>query len=66
MDVRINEVNSQVHTVDSKGLLDPHVMQQIVKACLKALKDDQERQKRLADDRRMTSGISSSDYIPGQ
>lgn len=59
MDVRINEVNSQVHTVDSKGLLDPHVMSQIVKACLKAVKEDQSRQKRLKDDRQLTPGVSS-------
>jgi len=59
VDVRINEVNSQVHTVDSKGLLDPQVMSQIVKACLKAVKEDQARQKRLKDDRQLTPGVSS-------
>jgi hypothetical protein len=59
MDVRINEVQSQVQTLDSKAMLDPQVMRQIVKACVKAVKEDQERQKRLADDRRLSSGVSS-------
>jgi hypothetical protein len=59
MDVRINEVQSHVQTVDSKAMLDPQVMRQIVKACVKAVKEDQERQKRLADDRRLSSGVSS-------
>ena len=41
MDVRINEVHSRVQTMDSKSLLDPHVMRQIVQACVKAVKEDQ-------------------------
>lgn len=61
MDVRINQVNSQVQTVDSKALLDPHVMRQIVKACMKAIKEEQDRQKRLKDDRDLTPGVSSDD-----
>ncbi len=61
MDVRINEVSSQIRTVDSKSLLDPHVMQQIVKACLKAVKEDQARKKQLADDRKLTPGASADD-----
>jgi len=59
VDVRINEVHSQVQTVDSKALLDPHVMRQIVKACVKAVKEDQARQKKLASERRLSSGVSS-------
>jgi hypothetical protein len=61
VDVRINEVQSQVQAVNSKPLLDPHVMRQIVKACVKALKEDQARQKQLAEDRRMSSGASADD-----
>lgn len=59
MDVRINEVQSQVQTVDSKQLLDPRVMRQIVQACIKAMKEDQAREKRLAEDRSLTPGVSS-------
>lgn len=61
MDVRINEVHSQVQAVDSKALLDPAVMRQIVKACVKAVKEDQARQKHLADERSLTSSASSDE-----
>jgi hypothetical protein len=61
VDVRINEVNSQVQTVDSKGLLDPQVMQQIVKACMKAIKENQDRQKVIDNDRELTDGASTND-----
>ena len=64
MDVRINRVESQVQTVDSHSMLDPRVMRQIVKACLKALKEEQARQKRLKDDRDLTDSVQSpGDYI---
>ena len=59
MDVRINEVQSTVRTVDSKGLLDPQVMRQIVQACVKAVKEDQARQKQLASDRQISASASS-------
>jgi hypothetical protein len=61
VDMRINEIQSRVQATDSKSLLDPRVMAQIVRACVRAVKEDQAREKRLADDRRMTSGVSSDD-----
>jgi hypothetical protein len=61
VDVRINEVNSQVQTTDSQSLLDPRVMRQIVKACMKAMKEDQVRQKRLKGDRDLTDSVQSPD-----
>jgi hypothetical protein len=61
LDVRINEVHSQVQTVDSKSLLDPRVMQQIVKACLKALKEEQARHKELSGERRLSPDTSADD-----
>lgn len=45
--------------MDSGTVLDPHVMRQIVKACVKAVKEDQAREKRMKDDRQMTPGVSS-------
>jgi hypothetical protein len=61
MDVQINEVQSQVQTVNSKALLDPVVMREIVKACVKAVREDQARQKLLAEDRKMNAGASAND-----
>jgi len=59
VDVRINEVQSRVQTMDSHALLDPGVMRQIVKACVKAIKEDQAREKHLAGERRLSSRASS-------
>jgi hypothetical protein len=61
MDVRINEVQSRIQTTDSHALLDPRVLHEIVRACVKAVKDEQAREKRLADERRLSSGVSSDD-----
>lgn len=60
MDIRINEVNSQVQTVDSKGL-DPQVMRHIVNACIQTMKEHQARQKKIDEDRELTDGASSND-----
>jgi len=51
MDIVINEVTSRIQATDSGRLLDPRVMAQIVQACLRAVKDDAEREKRFAKDR---------------
>lgn len=55
MDVRINEVQSRIQTVDSQNLLDPQVLAQIVRACLRAIEERQSREKHLAAERRLTS-----------
>lgn len=61
MDMRINEVHSRVQATDSKALLDPRVMREIVRACVRAVKEDQAREKRVEGDRRLTSGVSLDD-----
>jgi hypothetical protein len=58
MDVRINRVESTVRTTDSQALLDPRVMHEIVRACVTAVKEDQAREKRIAAERRLSSGVS--------
>jgi len=60
-DIRINEVHSRLQATDSRALLDPRIMREIVKACVRAVKEEQAREKRLADDRRLTQGVSSDD-----
>jgi hypothetical protein len=59
MDVRINEVQSRVQVGDSQSLLDPRVMRELVRACVKAVKEELERDKRLENERRLRSGCSS-------
>jgi hypothetical protein len=55
MDFRINSVSSNVHVGDSQSLMDPHVMREVVRACVKAVKEELERDKQLAKERRLTS-----------
>jgi hypothetical protein len=59
MDVRINEVQSRVQVGDSQSLLDPRVMRELVRACVKAVKEELERDKRLEGERRLASRSSS-------
>jgi hypothetical protein len=62
MDVQINEIQSQVHAVDSQTLLEPRLLQQIVRACIRAINDEQAREKRLSDERRLTPGVTSEEH----
>jgi hypothetical protein len=59
MDVRINEVQSRVQVGDSQSLLDPRVMKELVRACVKAVKEELERDKSLEKERRLTTDSSS-------
>jgi hypothetical protein len=58
MDVRINEVQSRVETTDSQSLLDPRIMREIVRACVKAVKEEQARDRRIKEEHSLTSGES--------
>jgi hypothetical protein len=55
MDVRINEVQSRVQTTDSHALLDPRVLREIIRACIKAVKEEQARDKRITEERKLSS-----------
>jgi hypothetical protein len=57
MDVRINDVQSRIHIADSERLLDPRLMEQIVRACVRAVKEDLAREQRLARDRNISNSI---------
>ena len=62
MDMQINEIQSQVHAIDSQTLLEPRVLQQIVRACIQAINDEQAREKRLSDECRLTPGVSREEH----
>jgi len=61
MDVRINEVQSRVQAMDSRSKLDPHTLQDIIRACVQAVKDDQAREKQMNEERSLTPGLASDD-----
>jgi hypothetical protein len=55
MDVRINEVQSRVQATDSQSFLDPRVMQEIVRHCVRAMKEEMARDKRTKEELSLTS-----------
>jgi predicted proteasome-type protease len=61
MDIRINEVQSRVQTTDSQSLLDPRVMHEIVRACVRAVKEEQAKESRMAEERKLSAGLSRDD-----
>jgi hypothetical protein len=55
MDVRINEVQSRVETTDSASLLDPRVLREVVRHCVRAVKEELARDKRVKEELSLTS-----------
>jgi hypothetical protein len=60
MEMRINRVESRVHATDSDTLMDPEVKREIVRMCVAAVKEELTRDKRIADESRVSYGVSSS------
>ena len=61
MDIRVNELHSQVKATDAHSLLDPAVLKEIVRACVRAMKEELERDKREAQERQLSPRHTSSD-----
>jgi hypothetical protein len=55
MDVQIGEMNSTVRATDTQSLLSPQVLNQIVKAVLERMREEQARERRIADERSIRS-----------
>jgi len=55
MDVRINEVESWVQVGDVPGL-DPRMIRDLIAACIRAVKENQEREKRMESESKLSSG----------
>jgi hypothetical protein len=62
LDIRFNEINSKVNLTNSQATPSHAVMQEIVNACRKALKEELAAEKRLENERKLSSGGSSDDY----
>ena len=55
MDVQIGEMNSTVRATDTQSLLSPQLLNQIVKAVLERMREEQARERRIADERSIRS-----------
>jgi hypothetical protein len=58
MDVEIGEVVTTVEAIDGSALLTRDVLQQIVNAVVRAVKDDQAHDERIRLERRITGGVA--------
>ena len=58
MNVHIGEVVSSVRAVDGDPALSPRAMEQIVRAVLRAVREDRDHDRRAGAERRVTSGVS--------
>ena len=61
MDVHVGEVNSTVRAADSRGMLSPQVMEQIVQAVLQRLQEEQQRAARIAEERQLSTGVTGEE-----
>lgn len=61
MDVHINEVNSTVRATDTQALLSPELLNQIVRAVMERLRDEQAHEKRVANERSIRSSVLVDD-----
>ena len=55
MDMHIGEMNSVVRATDTQTLLSPQLLNQIVNAVLERLRAEQERERRIANERDIRS-----------
>ncbi|MFQ5812405.1 MAG: hypothetical protein ACE5I2_04330 [Anaerolineae bacterium] len=64
MDVHIGEMNSTVRATDSQSLVSPQILDQIVRAVLERLREEQAREERAEADRRLRSSVSGDETYP--
>ena len=58
MDVRIQEIVSEVHAVDGDALLAPQTMSRIVDAVLRAIEAKESHGRRLRAETRVSGGVA--------
>ena len=58
MDVNIEELTSRVQVSDSQSLLDPRVLEKIVKVCIERMQQEQAKQKRVQSERELRPSVS--------
>lgn len=61
MEVNIGEVTSQVQVADSQSLLDPRVLEQIVRICVERVREEQAKSERVKSERALRPNVSGND-----
>lgn len=60
MDVHIGKIDSTIRATDTQALLSPQMLEQIVSAVLERLREEQQHEQRVADERRLRAGVLAS------
>jgi hypothetical protein len=64
VDVQVGELTSTVRATDSAALLSPVVLEQITQAVLARLRREQDRDRRIEDERRLLPTLPSVHDLP--
>jgi hypothetical protein len=62
MEFHVGNMQSHIQATDSQRLLDPQVMAEIVRRCVRAVREEMENEKRRNGDRELTDEISPARY----
>jgi hypothetical protein len=65
MDVRIDEMTSTVRATDSTALLDPGVLERVVRLVTARVRDELAHERRVAGERRLAPSGSPDESIGG-
>ncbi len=66
MDIQIGEMNTTVRAMDSQALLNPQVMEQIIRAALQQMRQERDHDTRVQRERQLDPGVSEPETIPSQ
>jgi hypothetical protein len=61
VEVHIGEVTSTVRATDGAAMLSPEILRQIVAAVREQLKSEHEHDRRVAEERKLTGGVSQGE-----
>lgn len=64
MEVRINQMSSRVTATDSEALLDPRVLERLVRLVARRVREEQEHGERAKAERRLTRSSTPEEMVP--
>ncbi|HSF43590.1 MAG TPA: hypothetical protein VLT87_27600 [Thermoanaerobaculia bacterium] len=64
MDVQINQLQSRVTSMDSDSLLDPRIVERLVRLVLRRVRDEREHGERVDGERRVTNASAPEEPVP--
>ena len=63
MDVHISELTSVIRNADSQSLLDPRTLERVVRLVLERVREEREREKRIAAETDFTASSTPDESV---